>query len=197
MKHTIVVMAGGVGTGKSYLCQQIALQYHVTVLSCDALARTLMQPGKVGYVKACELFGKKIVGEDGCLQRDLLRQILFAESSKRAVLNQTIYPAVIDLVKDKTKKSENPIVLIESAVAKEAGLDRIADRLFVVVADDETRRRRLRESRGYTEEMITAMMLAQQGEASLLEEADLVLDNSEGHDCLPQLLQAIEAQVKS
>ena len=60
-----------------------------------------------------------------------------------------------------------PVAFVESALADQAGYRDFCDALWIVIASEETRRRRLR-LRGYSEERIDAVMSSQTPQSQLI-----------------------------
>lgn len=70
------------------------------------------------------------------------------------------------------------LVLVEAALLLEDGYDQICDEIWYIRADMETRRRRLKESRAYSDEKIEAIMRAQKDDAAFAAACQLTIDNS-------------------
>ena len=64
----------------------------------------------------------------------------------------------------------------------ENGYKSIVDELWYVYADEDTRRRRLRDSRGYLDGKITDIFKSQLDDKTFRENADFVIDNSSSLD---------------
>ena len=60
----------------------------------------------------------------------------------------------------------------------ENGYKNFVDELWYVYADEETRRKRLKSSRGYSDEKIDQIFGSQLDEKTFRENADFVIDNS-------------------
>ncbi len=67
---------------------------------------------------------------------------------------------------------------VEAALLIECGYGALTDEMWYVYADEETRRKRLREYRGYSEERIDGIMSSQLSEEQFRESCDFVIDNS-------------------
>ena len=65
-----------------------------------------------------------------------------------------------------------------ASVAKKEGYEQICDELWYVYASDEVRRRRLRETRGYSDEKTESIMQNQLSDDMFRRYASVVIDNS-------------------
>ena len=59
----------------------------------------------------------------------------------------------------------------------EKGYDKILDEIWYVYASEETRRKRLKESRGYSDEKIDSIFAAQLSEEEFRKKCQRVIDN--------------------
>ncbi len=177
----IIGVTGGVGAGKSEVLRFLHDEFHAVILEMDAIGRKLMEPGEACYDRICELFGKEAVKEDGTLDRTYIANIVFHDPDKLEELNGIVHPAVrayCDRVIRETEKRESAPIILESAILLDAGYDTVCDEVWYIYADEKTRARRLRISRGYSGERIRAVMQSQKSEEFFREHADFVLDNS-------------------
>ena len=67
--------------------------------------------------------------------------------------------------------------MVEAALLPDVGAD-LCDELWYVYAAEDVRRRRLRDSRGYTDEKITQMIGRQPSEQTFRQACTVVIDNS-------------------
>ena len=74
----------------------------------------------------------------------------------------------------------------------EEGYAGILDELWYVHAEEGIRRQRLRESRGYTEEKIDAILQNQLSEKAFFEHCDVVIENNAG---LERVYKQIEKEL--
>ena len=70
------------------------------------------------------------------------------------------------------------VLLIEAALLPTAGYESICDEMWYIYAEEPVRRRRMKESRGYTDEKITQMIASQPTERMFRESCGHMIDNS-------------------
>ena len=95
-KPLVICITGGVGSGKSYICDLIAEQMSFPVIDSDMTTRVkVMSRGCTGYDKIVETFGKEILDADFDIDRKKLASIVFADPEKLAQLNRITHPATV------------------------------------------------------------------------------------------------------
>ena len=82
-------------------------------------------------------------------------------------------------IEEEKKKGECKFFIIEAAILLETGYQAICDEIWVVTTKESLRRQRLKESRGYSEEKITAIMKEQMPDEEFIKYADFVIENNE------------------
>src|SRR3979409_2454525 len=65
-----------------------------TIIDADELAREAVRPETQALRDIVKRWGKEIVKEDGTLDRDALRRIVFADQNELDALNRIVHPGV-------------------------------------------------------------------------------------------------------
>ena len=178
-------VTGGVGSGKSMVLQYMESEYGALILRTDDLAREMMEPGGACYEEVMELFGRDVLREDGTFDRAGIAARVFDDPELLERLNSITHPAVIRQITETVEKAELQgikIICLESALfldeqGRKKGNESY-DELWYVYADEGVRRERLKASRGYSEEKISAIIANQVSEEMLRKNCDAVIDNS-------------------
>ena len=71
-----------------------------------------------------------------------------------------------------------PFAVLEAALLLEDHYDEICHEIWYIYVDEKVRRRRLQDSRGYTEEKINAILKQQKSDAEFRRRCQFVVDNS-------------------
>ena len=177
----VLGITGGVGSGKSEVLHYLEKEYKAVVCQLDEVAKELQKQGGICYQKIIEAFGTGILGEDRELDRQKLASIIFRDEEKRKILNEIVHPEVKRWVeRDMIEKEERkvPLYVIEAALLPEAGYEDICPELWYIYAREDVRRKRLKDSRGYSDEKISRMMAAQSSEDVFRRACRTVIDNS-------------------
>ena len=179
MKMKVLGITGGVGSGKSTVLEYLRESYGAYLIECDEVGRKLQEPGETCYRPMIELFGRQVVKEDNSIDRRAVAQMVFRDSRLREELNAIVHPAVKERVNQLiTERQDSPLIVVEAALLLDDHYDEICDEIWYIYADEDTRRRRLKDSRGYTDERITQMFRSQRADESFRALCALTIDNS-------------------
>lgn len=176
----VIGITGGVGSGKSEVLQYLEQEYGAYVCQMDETARNLQKSGTECFRKIVEHFGEAVVGRDGELDRGRLGGIVFSDEEELKALNSIVHPQVLRWVReDIARRAEEGVGLyiVESALLTEVGTE-LCGELWYIYAEESVRRRRLKASRGYTDEKITQMIQSQPAEDRFRAACTAVIDNS-------------------
>ena len=155
-----VGLTGGVGSGKSTVSALLA-EHGAVVIDADALAREVVEPGTPGYEAVVERFGSDVVGADGALDRAALAAIVFSDDRRPSGPERDRAPARRRATAELMAAAQpDDVVVYDVPLLVESGLAQGFDVVVVVLADAETRVRRLAE-RGMPEADARARMAAQ------------------------------------
>ena len=178
----IIGITGGVGAGKSKLLDFLKEAYKAQVFQADEAGHQVMEPGTKAYGQIVDYFGKGILAGDGQIDRRALGALVFSDEKKRKYLNGIIHPAVKALALEEIARAHNEgacrLFIIEAALLIEDHYEEICDEFWYVYANETVRRERLRISRGYSDEKITAMFESQLTDEEFREHCRVVIDNS-------------------
>jgi dephospho-CoA kinase len=173
-------LTGGIGSGKTTAAARFAaLGAHV--YHADEVARHALDPGAVCYDRVVSEFGTQILQADQTIDRRKLGEIVFADESKRQLLNSIIHPYVIGelfLRAERDLASEtNGIAVFEVPLLFESGMHQMMDCNIVVTSPEEDRIRRVMERDNLTREQVIARIRSQMPEEEKVLLADYVLKN--------------------
>ncbi|MEX2281651.1 MAG: dephospho-CoA kinase, partial [Gemmatimonadota bacterium] len=175
-----VALTGNIASGKSSVAavwQKLGAQ----VIDADMLARVAIAPGTNGYDAVIQRFGEGVVNEDGTLDRDQLRELVFNDPALRVALEEIVHPEVERLRAEEEADLIDAgarVVINDIPLLYETGL---ADQFNVVVhvhAADPVRLTRLMEQRGLPEDIARNMMAAQMPSEEKRARANIVIENN-------------------
>ena len=191
-------ITGGVGAGKSAILSYLAQKPKTKVLLADEIAHDLMEPGTDCYREIVKTFagedifqdmdtfrtaeGVSLVGEELPFHRGKLAQVIFSDDTKREQMNAIVHPAVKDYVSavfnEESKKRQLDFLILEAALLIEEKYDEICDELWYIYTNEENRRARLKESRGYSDEKIDSIFASQLKEEEFRAATSVTIDNN-------------------
>lgn len=177
----VIGVTGGVGAGKSTVLSYLAEAYGARVIEADAVGHEVMEPGTPAYDRIRETFGSGILGADGRIDRKILGSAVFADPEKLLRLNAIVHPAVKEEILRRIalyREQQVSLVVVEAALFLEENYDAFCDETWYIYTDENKRRERLMESRGYTEERITQILRSQRSHGEFLERCQYMIDNN-------------------
>ena len=177
----IVGVTGGIGAGKSRVCDVFA-RHGAYVIEADEVGRAAVDDPAV-LRSLAETFGPGILDENGVLVRRELGRRAFASTEARDRLNAIVWPTLTAKLKERTRSAlahhpERPVV-IDAALILEWGEHRdLCDVLVVVTAPETVRIHRAMERKGLSETEVRERMACQLPESDKVEAADFVVENT-------------------
>ena len=170
-------ITGGVGAGKSAVLDYLKKLKGVRVMLSDEIAHELMEPGSDCYNRLKKLFAEEPIW---LFDRPALAKVIFSDDKKRELLNEVVHPAVKEYVLNAVKEAKKDglfMLVLEAALLIEEGYGEICDELWYIYASEEVRRKRLKSSRGYSDEKIDSIFASQLKEAEYRRHCKEVIDN--------------------
>lgn len=183
-RKSIIALTGGIGSGKSFVCQLLK-QHDIIVYDCDEAAKRLMREDGQLRQQLIQLVGPDVyVGAD--LQKSVLAQFLLASEANKQAVNDIVHPAVaIDFL-------QSPLQWVESAILFDAHFDRRIkpDMVICVTAPLEIRVERIMQRDGISCEKAKAWISSQLSQDEMVRLSDMELIN-DGKANLPQQIEKI------
>lgn len=199
----LIGLTGGIASGKSVVARRLA-EHGAIHIDADQLARDVVAPGMPALAAIAERFGPGVIAADGSLNRPALGAIIFADAEARLALNAITHPAVQDLARQLFREAEqndpDAIVVYDVPLLVEASKNadyHAFDLIVVVVADDETRIRRLVELRGLTREEAAHRLNSQATDVERLAIAGVVIDSNGSLDETLEQADALWATLRA
>ena len=107
---------------------------------------------------------------------------IFSDADLLRKVNELVHPAVNRYIHEEIererKEGRREFFVLESALLVENGYDRIVDSMWYIYCDEQVRRERLKSSRGYSDEKISAIIGRQVSEEVYRRTCDVVIDNT-------------------
>ena len=183
----IIGLTGPTGSGKSSV-SKTAEALGFKVIDCDTVARKATEKGSDGLKALTAAFGEDILFKDGTLNRRLLANKAFSSKEKTQLLNDTIFPFIIRLIKAEIKDGD---YILDAPTLFESGLDSICDRTVGVLADSEIRLKRIIERDKLTINDAKVRMNAGKSDEFYLKNADFIIYNNADEQVCKQELSVL------
>lgn len=185
-------LTGGIGSGKSTVAR--LLQAHgAAVIDADAISRAATQRGGSALAAIAQTFGPSFVDADGALDRQRMREHVFANPQARQALEAIIHPLVGAEIRRQTLAAQTPCLVFDVPLLVESLHWRHQLDLVVVVdCLESTQLRRVQERSAWDEATTLAVIRSQSPRLRRLAAADAVVFN-EGYNM--EQLQGVVAQL--
>jgi len=172
-----IAITGGIACGKS-LVGAVAAAHGVEIIDADDIAHEMMQPGHRVFQEVVRQFGRGILDEAGCADRQALGKLVFANAAQRRELNAIVHPEVRKVWQEWL--AQRPHGLAAAAVIiplyYEVGEGPGWDVAVCVACTHATQMERLRQ-RGLSEDEAQKRIAAQMALGEKIERADYVIMN--------------------
>jgi dephospho-CoA kinase len=96
-------VTGGVGMGKSTVAEFFASRGE-RVVDADVLARDAVKPGQPALAEIRAAFGEAVFNGDGTLERRKLAEKVFADESRRKLLEEILHPRIRRAWKERAER---------------------------------------------------------------------------------------------
>ncbi|NLZ81527.1 MAG: dephospho-CoA kinase [Clostridiales bacterium] len=191
----IIGITGGVGSGKTFISNILKEEFGGILLNADKIGHRVIEMGYPAYDLIVKEFGEGILNKDKGINRKILGQLVFTDEDKLKKLNQIIHPAVKEFIKKEIKQIkdlyENPLIVVEAALLIEDNYHEICDQLWFVYTDEKTRRKRLKDNRGYSDKQIDNIMKNQLSVEEYIEKTQVSIHNNSLEETLNDIKRAL------
>ena len=93
MKHCCIT--GGIGTGKSYVCNLLRKR-GIDVYDCDSAAKRLMRTSAYIRERLTTLIGEDAYSDDGTLNKPVVAKFLLQSEENKQSINAIVHPVVME-----------------------------------------------------------------------------------------------------
>lgn len=174
-------ITGGIGSGKSYVCQLLRA-HGIEVYDCDQAAKRIISTSDDVRQQLLQLIGS-------LEKADIARFLLESESNAKQI-DAIVHPAVF------RDFEESGFQWMESAILYESGANQLVDRVVVVTAPEEVRIQRVMQRDGISREKTLQWMQRQWPQAELLRRADYEIVNDGHADLNSQIEKLLSTQCR-
>lgn len=190
----VLGVTGGFASGKSVVLAMLR-ELGAQVVDADSVVRELSQPGGPVWEAIRGAFGDEVVDERGQLRRAELRRRIFQDEQARRRLDAATHPIILAELRRRIEAlmdSGAPVVAVEIPLLYEVGepARQLVDGVLVVWAVAERCLQRAR-ARGLSPEEARAAVQAQLPLEYKRQQADFVVDNSDGLDQTRRQVEAL------
>jgi dephospho-CoA kinase len=174
-------LTGGIGSGKSTVANMLA-ELGAAIIDADAISRSLTAPGGRAIDAIRAQFGAHLIGPDGAMDRQAMRELVFKDPQARQQLEAIIHPLVSQISREQTGAAlqagqrclvHDVPLLVESGRRWRTQVDR----LWVVDCELDTQRERVMARSGLAAGEVDRIIASQASRTQRLACADVVIYN--------------------
>ena len=180
-------ITGGIGSGKSYVCQRLRARGY-EVYDCDNAAKRLMRTSPEIRQQLTALIGPDAYVGDQLNKAVVAKFLLISEDNAHAI-DAIVHPAVFRDFETSGMK------WMESAILYESGAYCLVDKTIVVTAPEEVRIQRVMQRDGISREKVLEWMARQLPQEEIRRKADFEIVN-DGEANIEQQLNKILRNMK-
>lgn len=187
----IVGLTGGIGSGKTTVAKLFQTMGCI-IYNSDERAKELYFNPEVKQ-QVIHLLGDEAYLNDTELNRDFISKKVFSNTLLLHQLNAIIHPAVKkDFEQFVNQFPLNRIIIKETAILFEIGIQKDLDYSILVTASVETKTNRVMKRNHISKEEVEKRMHAQWTDEQKIPLADFVIYNNPSDALIPQVLKVIE-----
>ena len=174
-------LTGGIGSGKSTVAGLLA-RHGAAVIDADAISRSVTATGGRAIAAIAQAFGPQMVGPDGAMDRQAMRDRIFQDVQAKRQLEAIIHPLVSQITAEQAQHALDTghrCLVFDVPLLVESGerWRRQVDRVLVVDCSTDTQRQRVMARNGLPVQDIDRIITQQASRAQRLACADVVIAN--------------------
>jgi dephospho-CoA kinase len=182
----ILGLTGGIGSGKTVVAETLRIM-GVPVYNSDVRSKVLCDTDEELKRYLIDFFGPEIY-VNGQMDRSYMSKRIFNDERTLKVVNALIHPAVERDFKSWVAEHLNcPVVVQETAILFEAGLEHFFDQIICVTAPEELRVERVCKRSGLSPEDVRARINNQISDNERISKSHIIVVNDGIQPILPQV----------
>ena len=186
----VIGLTGGIGTGKSTVSRKLRERGY-PVIDLDVISREVITYPEV-IDELVRNFGSEILEEQNevsgkkNISRNKLRQTVFKDEKKVAVLNSIMHPPIIEEMRRQIKelRQKHKTVFVEVQLLFEAKLEKEFDMTVLVYADRKTQMERVLKRDGRSEGEVQEIINVQMPMDEKRKLSDYIIENNGNSEML-------------
>lgn len=170
-------LTGGIGSGKSSVAR-VLVECGALLVDTDAIARALTLPGGAAIATIAQRFGPDMITAAGALDRDRMRERVFADPDAKRQLEAILHPMIgAEAHRQAAGAGTRPVVYDVPLLAESSRWRDVVDRILVVDCGEETQVARVMQRSGWAEAAVRAVIAQQARRERRRALADAVIHN--------------------
>ena len=173
----VIGLTGGIASGKSAVAHLFA-ELGISIIDTDRIAHQLVEPGQPALESIIKHFGPAIVDHEGKLNRQRLREIIFANPSDKQWLESLLHPLIRTATAEQIQHATSGYCIVVIPLLYETWPNPLLNRVLVVNCEPKIQRQRLLLRDDISETLAHTMIAQQANTEERLSIADDVIENN-------------------
>ncbi|MBT9550064.1 MAG: dephospho-CoA kinase [Hydrogenophaga sp.] len=172
-------LTGGIGSGKSTVARELQ-SLGAALIDADAISRQCTQANGLAMPAIVRQFGPHFVTPEGAMDRNRMREHVFAHPEARHALEAIVHPLVQQEIRRQSDSAQSPCMVFDIPLLVESPHWRHQlDRILIVDCTEDTQIRRVQARNGWNRATVEAIIRQQSARKHRLAVADGVLWNDD------------------
>jgi dephospho-CoA kinase len=178
-------LTGGIGCGKSTVADMFA-KLGVGIIDTDVIAHRLTQAEGAAIPVIRSAFGNAYIKDDGALDRDKMRGLIFSDTAAKQRLELILHPLILEQAKTQLQQLHTSpyIIIIVPLLPDSPAFQQLVQRILVVDCTEDSQVARVAGRSSMSAAEVRAVIAQQTPRADRLKLADDVIRNEAGMDSL-------------
>ncbi|MBS1270301.1 MAG: Dephospho-CoA kinase [Gammaproteobacteria bacterium] len=186
-------LTGGIGSGKTAVSDRFEA-LGVPVIDTDVLAREVVEPGEPALDELVATFGLEILQDDGRLNREHLRALVFTVPQAKQRVEAILHPAIRERLRVRLAELDAVYCVIVVPLLVETNFQEMVDRVLVVETPREQCIRWVMERNGMARRTVEQIMESQARSGERLHVAHDIIYNNGSLDELKAKVDRLHAR---
>ncbi len=180
----VIGLTGGIGSGKTTVAKLFA-GFGIDIIDTDEIAHKLTASGGAAISSIRKQFGDDFITVDGALNRNKMRQLIFATNDSRQKLENILHPLILaEVTYCVTQANSSYVLVVVPLLFETDDYYKIIKRILVVDCDEQLQITRTIIRSKLEKQEVKAIMAVQISRQDRLQKADDVILNNKDMACL-------------
>ena len=172
----VLGITGGIGSGKTAVTD-IFSEFNIDVIDADIASRKAVEKGSPCLEKIEDHFGSEMILEDGSLDRQKLREVIFDKEEEKDWLEKLLHPQIFLIINSEIAVSKTVYTILVSPLLFETGQSKLCSRTLLVDVEEKLQISRASKRDNVSEEQIKNIIEAQMSRSDKISLANDIVTN--------------------
>ena len=184
----VLGITGGIGSGKTAVTD-IFSELNIDVIDADIASRKAVEKGSSSLKEIEDHFGSEIILNDGNLDRQKLREVIFDKEEEKDWLEKLLHPQILKIISSELAESRTSYTILVSPLLFETGQYKLCSRTLLVDVEEKLQIARASKRDNVSEEQIKSIIEAQMPRSEKITLAnDIVTNNGTLEDLRKEII---------